>query len=106
VDVLKIVGGTLMREQKFYHSIQVFTKSNEGNVDKLTTCCKEKRLFNPQVLTTTSSTTNAGIDDPEVYGICQMDFLPSLMDVKQEKGSFFVDCFLSVVCSLVILRFL
>jgi hypothetical protein len=52
VDVLKIVG-TLMREHNFYH-ICVFTKSNGGNVHKLSTYHNENRPFNPQVLAATS----------------------------------------------------
>jgi superfamily II DNA helicase RecQ len=80
-DVLKVVG-TLMREQKFYH-IKVFTRSNESNVDVLTTCREDARPFNPQILTATSGAANAGIDDPDVFGVCRMDFPPSLMDVHQ-----------------------
>jgi superfamily II DNA helicase RecQ len=83
-DVLQIIG-TLRREQKFYH-IRVFTKSNSDNVELLKTCSEDNRPFNPQILTATSGAANAGIDDPDVYGVTRMEFPPSLLDVQQEKG--------------------
>jgi hypothetical protein len=83
-DVLQIVG-TLHREQKFYH-IRVFTKSNTANVEVLKLCPEDERPFNPQILTATSGAANAGLDDPEVYGVTRLEFPPSLLDVQQEKG--------------------
>jgi hypothetical protein len=84
-DLLKIVG-TLLREQKFYH-IRVFCRSNRENEDLFDAECREdERPFNPQILVATSGAANAGIDDPEVYGVCRLEFPPSLLDVNQEKG--------------------
>jgi len=77
--------GTLLREQKFYH-IRVFTRSNADHYDELEFATEDKRPFNPQILVATSGAANAGIDDPEVYGVTRMDFPPSLLDVQQEKG--------------------
>jgi hypothetical protein len=84
VDILMIVG-SLLREQKFYH-IQVFMKSNVPNVELLENCSKEACPFNPRIRTATSGAANTGIDDAEVYGVCQLEFPPSCLDVKQEKG--------------------
>ena len=83
-DILTIVG-SLLREQKFYH-IRVFMKSNIPNIELLETCREEARPFNPRILTATSGAANAGIDDAEVYGVCRLEFPPSCLDVKQEKG--------------------
>jgi superfamily II DNA helicase RecQ len=84
-DLLKIVG-TLLREQKFYH-IRVFCRSLRGNKLVFDEGCREdKRPFNPQILVATSGAANAGIDDPEVHGVCRLEFPPSIIDVNQEKG--------------------
>jgi hypothetical protein len=83
-DLLMIIG-TLQKEQKFYHILK-FTQSNAPNASILDSCSEETRPFNPQILTATSGAANAGIDDPEVFGICRTEFPPSLIDVKQEKG--------------------
>jgi superfamily II DNA helicase RecQ len=83
-DLLMIIG-TLQREQKFYH-IRKFTQSNAPNASILDSCSEETRPFNPQILTATSGAANAGIDDPEVFGVCRTEFPPSVLDVKQEKG--------------------
>jgi superfamily II DNA helicase RecQ len=83
-DLLMIIG-TLQKEQKFYH-IRKFTQSNAPNAAILDTCSEAERPFNPQILTATSGAANAGIDDPEVFGVCRTEFSPSTLDVKQEKG--------------------
>ena len=83
-DLLKIVG-SLLREQKFYHT-RVFTQSNGPNVEILEQCREEDRPFNPQILTATSGAANAGIDDSKVHGVARLEFPPSCLDVKQEKG--------------------
>jgi hypothetical protein len=83
-DLLMIIG-TLQKEQKFYH-IRKFTQSNAPNAAVLNTCSENARPFNPQILTATSGAANAGIDDPEVFGVCRTEFPPSILDVKQEKG--------------------
>ena len=83
-DLLKIVG-SLLREQKFYHT-RVFTKSNYPNKDVLEECREEDRPFNPQILVATSGAANAGLDDSEVHGVARLEFPPSCLDVKQEKG--------------------
>jgi superfamily II DNA helicase RecQ len=84
VDILTIVG-SLLREHRFYH-IRVFMKSNVPNIEVLETCREEARPFNPRILTATSGAANAGIDDKEVYGVCLLEFPPSCLDIKQEKG--------------------
>ena len=84
VDILTIVG-SLLQEQKFYH-IQVFMKSNVPNVELLENCREESRPFNPRILTATSGAANAGINDAEVFGVCLLQYPPSCLDVKQEKG--------------------
>jgi superfamily II DNA helicase RecQ len=84
VDILSIVG-SLLREQKFYH-IRVFMKSNVPNIELLESCIEEARPFNPRILTATSGAANVGIDDEEVYGVCRLEFPPSCLDIKQEKG--------------------
>jgi hypothetical protein len=48
----------------------------------LNTWSKEECPFNAQILTSTSGAANAGIDDPEVFGIYISKFLPSILDVK------------------------
>jgi hypothetical protein len=83
-DLLMIIG-TLQKEQKFFH-IRKFCQSNAPNQTLLETCSEKERPFNPQILTATSGAANAGIDDPEVFGVCRTEFPPSLLDVKQEKG--------------------
>jgi hypothetical protein len=84
VDLLKIVG-SLLPGQKFYHT-RVFTKSNFANVKVLQECQEEDRPFNPQLLIATSGAANAGLDDSEVHGVARLEFPPSCLDVKQEKG--------------------
>jgi hypothetical protein len=83
-DLLKIVG-SLLREQKFYHT-RVFTTSNYPNKEVLEECREEDRPFNPQILVATSGAANAGLDDSEVHGVARLEFPPSCLDVKQEKG--------------------
>jgi hypothetical protein len=83
-DLLMIIG-TLQKEQKFFH-IRKFCQSNAPNAAILDVCSEEAHPFNPQILTATSGAANAGIDDPEVFGVCRSEFLPSLLDVRQEKG--------------------
>jgi hypothetical protein len=84
-DILTVVG-SLKREQKFYH-IRVFNRSNRPNIPILKECAEAKRPFNPQILlAATSGAANAGLDDPEVYGVTRIDFPPSILDIKQEKG--------------------
>ena len=83
-DMLMIIG-TLLREQKFYH-IRTFNSSNTAHASLLESSLEHSRPFNPQVLVATSGAANAGIDDPEVFGVTRMEFPPSLLDVKQEKG--------------------
>jgi hypothetical protein len=83
-DILTVVG-SLKREQKFYH-VRVFNRSNRPNIQVLKTCGENERPFNPQILAATSGAANAGLDDPEVYGVTRIDFPPSILDIKQEKG--------------------
>jgi hypothetical protein len=61
------------------HSIQ-------PNLQVLDNCVEIDRSFNPQTLAATSGAANAGLDDPEVFGITRIDFPPSILDIKQEKG--------------------
>jgi hypothetical protein len=79
------VVGLQMRVQKFYH-VRVFLCSNLSNDDMLAVCVEADRPFNPQILAATSGAANAGLDDPEVYGVVRIDFPPSCLDIKQEKG--------------------
>jgi hypothetical protein len=68
LDLSKIVG-ILLCEQKFYH-ICVFCRSLQANVDIFDAGCREdKRPFNLQILVATLGAANAGIDDPEVFGV-------------------------------------
>jgi ATP-dependent helicase YprA (DUF1998 family) len=83
-DILTVVG-SLKREQKFYH-VRVFNRSNQPNIQVLQECGENERPFNPQILAATSGAANAGLDDPEVYGVTRIDFPPSILDIKQEKG--------------------
>ena len=84
-NLLRIVG-TLLCEQNFYH-ICVFCRSLGNNREIFDGGCREdKRPFNPQILVATSGAANAGIDDPEVFGVCRLKFPPSIIDVNQEKG--------------------
>jgi hypothetical protein len=83
-DLLKIVEN-LLREQKFYH-MRVFTQSNFPNVELLQECQEEAHPFNPQILVAASGAANAGFDDSEVHGVARLEFPPSCLDVKQEKG--------------------
>jgi superfamily II DNA helicase RecQ len=83
-DIMSVVGSQ-MREQKFYH-VRVFLRSNIPNGDKLALCTEAERPFNPQILAATSGAANAGLDDPEVFGVTRIDFPPSCLDIKQEKG--------------------
>jgi hypothetical protein len=80
-DVLMII--TLQKEQKVYH-IRKFTESNAANATILDTYSEEEP--DAQILMATSGAANAGINNPEVFGICRSKFLPSMLDVKQEKG--------------------
>jgi hypothetical protein len=48
---------------------------------------KESPPFNPQILVVaTSGAANTCIDDPKVFGVWRLEFPPSILDVKQEKG--------------------
>ena len=42
--------------------------------------------FNPQVLLATSGAANAGIDNPQVYGVFRAETPLSIEDFLQEKG--------------------
>ena len=42
--------------------------------------------FNPQVLFETSGAANAGIDNPNIYGVLRSEMPPSLEDCVQEQG--------------------
>ena len=71
-DILMIIG-TLQKEQKFYH-IQKVIQSNAANAAILDTCSEVAHPCNPQILTATSSAANAGINNPEVFGVCHTEF--------------------------------
>jgi hypothetical protein len=83
-DILTVVR-SLKRKHKFYH-VRVFNRSNRPNIQVLKEYTETDRPFNPKILATTSGAANAGLDDPEVFGVTRIDFPPSIMDIKQEKG--------------------
>ena len=44
------------------------------------------KLFNPQVLFATSGAANAGIDNPDIYGVLRVEMPPFLEDCVHEQG--------------------
>ena len=46
----------------------------------------DNQVFNPQVLFATSGAANAGIDNPDMYGVLRAEMPPSLEDCVQEQG--------------------
>ena len=84
-DYLKLTG-TMKKEEKF-HVTQLFCKA-KGIDDVETEGDGEdnNQSFNPQVLFATSGAANAGIDNPDIYGVLRAEIPPSLEDCVQEQG--------------------
>jgi hypothetical protein len=79
------MSGEYIKEQKMWHILQ-FCKANTQNEDVLRTCSEPNRPFNPQILMATSSSTNCGIDSPDVDGVFRTEIAKSVRDAFQESG--------------------
>jgi hypothetical protein len=71
------------RAEVYY--IRKFTQLNAPNASILDSCSEETRLFNPQILTATFGAANAGIDDPEVFGVCWTEFPPPVYSMSNKR---------------------